>query len=200
MFIFRYINLGFIENESLNFFKAIICIVAVIISVNCPVTIAQSNSEPRTFKIWAFGDPHVSPDPEDGYEPMAEPIRQSEVGSSNFHIVFPAFDWDIAIGLGDFTGAIHFPKDEQGQELIRQFGALTKHRREQIYTVAGNHDGSTDQWWFRKWLDPMGENTEFSGVDASRRPHPVTGTSERYTFRVGNLLFLMMDTETDTHL
>jgi hypothetical protein len=38
----------------------------------------------------------------------------------------------------------------------------------------------------------MGVNTEFSGVDPSRRPYPVCGTWERYEFRVGKLLFLMM--------
>jgi hypothetical protein len=38
----------------------------------------------------------------------------------------------------------------------------------------------------------MGENSEFSGVDPDRRKYPVHGTWERYSFRVGNMLFSMM--------
>ena len=38
----------------------------------------------------------------------------------------------------------------------------------------------------------MGAHTQHSRVDPARRPYPVEGTWERYTLRVGNLLFLMM--------
>ena len=86
--------------------------------------------------------------------------------------------------------------DEEGEEIVRQFSALQKHKREQIYTVCGNHDRNApdddEAWWFQKWIDPMGENTAFSGVDRSAYPYPVEGTWERYSFRAGNLLFLMM--------
>ena len=94
------------------------------------------------------------------------------------------------------SGAQGLPKDEEGQEIVRQFGVLTRHRREQIYDLSGNHDRSgldePQAWWWRKWVDPIGENSEFSKVDAAKRPFPVAGTWERYSFRVGNLLFLMM--------
>ena len=84
---------------------------------------------------------------------------------------------------------------------MRQFGAARKHRREHFYNLVGNHDanipGEPCQWWFRKWVDPTGENTEFSGVDPARRPYPIEGTWERYSFRVGNLLFLMMGDRND---
>jgi hypothetical protein len=36
-----------------------------------------------------------------------------------------------------------------------------------------------------------------SGVDASRRPYPVVGSWERYTFKVGNIWFLMMSDRND---
>jgi hypothetical protein len=49
-----------------------------------------------------------------------------------------------------------------------------------------------DAWWFQKWLDPLGQHTEFSGVNPAKRPYPIDGTWERYSFRVGNILFLMM--------
>jgi hypothetical protein len=94
------------------------------------------------------------------------------------------------------SGAQGTPKDAEGQEIVRQFKVLERHRREQIYDLSGNHDRSgldePQAWWWRKWIDPTGEHSEFSGVDASKRPFPIEGTWERYSFRVGNLLFLMM--------
>jgi len=47
-------------------------------------------------------------------------------------------------------------------------------------------------WWWRKWIDPTGEHAEFSHVEAAKRPFPIDGTWERYSFCAGNLLFLMM--------
>jgi len=77
-----------------------------------------------------------------------------------------------------------------------QVGALKQHRREDVYDLSGNHDRSgldePQAWWWRKWVDPKGEYNEFSHVDATKRPFPIDGTWERYSFRAGNLLFLMM--------
>ena len=88
------------------------------------------------------------------------------------------------------------PKDAEGKEIVRQFSILNGHRREQIYDVSGNHDrNGLDEpqgWWWRKWVDPTGEHPEFSQVHAEKRPFPIEGTWERYWFRAGNLLFLMM--------
>jgi Calcineurin-like phosphoesterase len=140
------------------------------------------------FRLWVFADAHVGSDLEANRESLATAIRQSE-GSAGF-------DWDIALDLGDLSGAQDLPRDAEGKEIVRQFGALARHRREQIYDLSGNHDRSgLDQppaWWWRKWIDPTGEHTEFSTVDAAKRPFPIEGTWERYSFRVGNLLFLMM--------
>jgi hypothetical protein len=52
-------------------------------------------------------------------------------------------------------------------------------------------------WWFRKWCDPVGEHTETSGVDPKKRPYQIDGTWERYTFKVGNIRFLMMGDRND---
>lgn len=38
----------------------------------------------------------------------------------------------------------------------------------------------------------LGAHTEYSGVDAQTRRYPVEGSWERYSFRVGNVLFLMI--------
>jgi hypothetical protein len=115
-------------------------------------------------------------------------LRQSEAASG--------FAWDIALELGDMSGAQGTPKDAEGEEIVRQFSVVQQHRREQVYDVSGNHDRSgldePQAWWFRKWVDPTGEHKEFSRVDSTKRPFPIEGTWERYSFRVGNILFLMM--------
>jgi len=135
-----------------------------------------------------FSDAHVGSDKANGRESLTTAIRQSEGASG--------FDWDIALDLGDMSGAQGTPKDDEGQEIVRQFGSLSRHRREQIYDLSGNHDRSgldePHAWWWRKWVDPTGEHTEFSKVDPAKRAFPIIGTWERYSFRVGNLLFLMM--------
>ena len=142
----------------------------------------------RTFKVWVFSDAHVGTDKQNGRESLATALRQSESPAG--------FEWDIALDLGDVSGAQGTPKDDEGQEIVRQFSVLQRHRREQIYDLSGNHDRSgldePQSWWWRKWIDPTGEHTASSGVDSSRRPYPIEGTWERYSFRAGNLLFLMM--------
>jgi hypothetical protein len=146
-----------------------------------------------------MGDSHVGTDIRRKRESLADAIRQSEQGGSEGG---PAFDWDIALHVGDLSGGQRPPDDDEGREVLRQFGAAQKHRREQFYNLAGNHDGSgpnePTQWWFRKWVDPLGENTKVSGVDPPARPYPVNGTWERYSFRVGNLLFLVMSDRNDS--
>jgi hypothetical protein len=143
---------------------------------------------PRVFRVWVFADAHVGTDKEHGIDSLARALQQSEGANG--------FDWDIALDLGDVSGAQGTPQDPEGQELVRQFGALQKHRREQIYNLSGNHDRSgldePQAWWWRKWIDPTGEHTAYSRVDAKKRPYAIHGTWERYSFRVGNLLFLMM--------
>lgn len=153
----------------------------------------MTSEQQKPFRLWAFGDAHVGADLKQGRESLAAALRQSEatgVGST------PGFEWDIAINVGDHSGGQDVPDDAEGREVVRQFSVLQRHRREQIYDVCGNHDRSgldeKEAWWFQKWIDPLGCHTEYSGVDAARRPFPIEGTWERYSFRAGNLLFLMM--------
>jgi hypothetical protein len=148
----------------------------------------------RPFNLWTFSCAHVGTDlRRSGRESLADAIRQSEQGGSAGE---PPFDWDIAINIGDISGSMGVPDDEEGAEVVRQFGALTRHRREAIYSIQGNHDRNAtwepEAEWFQKWVDPMGVNTEFSGVDPARRPYSVYGTWERYEFHVGNVVFLLM--------
>ena len=147
----------------------------------------------KRFNVWAFGDAHVATDKKHRRESLAEAIAQSEFGGAEGG---PAFDWDIALDVGDMSGAQAVPNDEEGPEIVRQFAALRKHRREDIYSLCGNHDrnglNEAQAWWWRKWVDPMGANTQFSRVNAPRRPYAIEGTWERYSFRAGNTLFLIM--------
>lgn len=166
----------------------------VIAVMPCSSLFAADDVKPKSgsskqFRIWVFSDAHVGRDKKYGpRDSLAEAISQSESPTG--------FNWDIALDLGDMSGDVGLPKDPEGEELVRQFGALKKHRREQIYDLGGNHDRSgldePQAWWWRKWIDPTGEHTEFSHVDAAKRPFPIDGTWERYSFRVGNILFLMM--------
>ena len=161
-----------------------------ITSIGRRTTGAQASNNIKPFRLWSSSCSHVRPPRIGRRESLAEAIRQSEGTNGDSA---PAFEWDIALHLGDIC---NWPNDDIGKEVVRQFSALKKHRREQFYCLAGNHDasftGEPTQWWFRKWIDPTGENTEYSEVDSTKRPYPIEGTWERYSFRVGNILFLMM--------
>ena len=122
------------------------------------VLVRPHGQTPKTFRVWAFADAHVDSDERGGRESLAEALRQSESASG--------FDWDIALDLGEMSGAQGTPKDSEGEEIVRQFGALKQHRREQVYDLSGNHDRSgldePQAWWWRKWLDPT--NAHYSGA------------------------------------
>ena len=161
-----------------------------------PSRTANSNQQ---FCLWAMGCSHVHTDMRrSGRESLAEAIRQSERGGDKGG---PPFLWDIAVHLGDLCGCQEPPTDEEGPEVARQLSFGKTHGRERIYNLLGNHDSSGEgeplQWWFQKWVDPLGKQSEFSGVHAENRPYPIEGTWERYSFRVGNLLFLMMGDRND---
>ena len=155
--------------------------------------------EKKTFKLWAISDAHVGTDILHGRRSLEEAILQSENGESGGG---PAFEWDICVNLGDFTGSQFPPDDDEGRLVVEQYSVSKKHKREDFYDVIGNHDATRHgvtpvQWWFRRWVDPMGENTGFSGVDKSRRTYPVEGTWEHYSFEVGNITFLMLADRND---
>jgi hypothetical protein len=169
----------------------------------------------RQFRLWALSDPHVFSDlflrmkeirrldPEEKYLPhesgrIPRLDARESLGSALLDSESDEeFAWDIAICAGDFSGSHDLPTEREGLEVVRQFSRLSEHKREDIYSICGNHDASPRNAWFRKWIDPLGENPEFSGVDNDLRPYPVKGTWERYSFRVGNILFLMMSDRND---
>ena len=161
------------------------------------LTETEAEDTPQQFLVWATSCSHVPADIRRNRESLALAIRQSEGAIKDA----PAFDWDIMIDAGDLSAHQFPPGDRDGKELIRQYRTMTQHRREQVYNVPGNHDAPYYDLgpgtWFRKWGDPLGENTRFSGVDAKRRPFPVDGTWESYRFVAGNVLFLMLADRND---
>ncbi len=150
------------------------------------------------FNLWVGGCCHVHTDIQHGRRSLAEAIDQSEHGGE---LGGPAFEWDIMLHLGDLTGEQGTPQDRHGEEVLRQLAASELHPREHFHNLLGNHDGSgpdePTQWWFRKWIDPLGESSEVSGVRNDRRPYPVEGTWERYTITIGNMLVLMLGDRND---
>jgi len=151
----------------------------------------------KPFNLWAAGCSHLRTDLRHGRESLADAIRHSEGQVSGY----PAFHWDIMLHLGDLVGGQATPDDEDGRMVLEQLGAAREHGRGRFYNLLGNHDASgpdePTQWWFRKWIDPTGEYSEFSGVSNDKRPFPVEGTWERYSFRAGNILFLVMGDRND---
>ena len=91
---------------------------------------------PGAFRVWATSCAHVPAGIRRGRESLAKVIRQSEGLEEDA----PTFQWDIMIDAGDLSAHQPPPGDPDGRELIRQYRAMTKHRREQVYNVPGNHD------------------------------------------------------------
>ncbi|MBL4700427.1 MAG: hypothetical protein JKX85_04140 [Phycisphaeraceae bacterium] len=152
-------------------------------------------STPRQFNVWAAGDSHVGTDLKHNRKSLADAITQSEDPAKGF-------DWDIMIDVGDLSGNQGTPQDDEGQEVLEQYKALKHHHRSQIYNIAGNHDATgpdepNTQWWFLKYGDPLGQHTEHSGVDPNKRPFPVQGEWDHYSFQFGNVLVLMMGDRND---
>jgi len=188
-----------VSSERRNLIKAGAATLAAPLLAAATQEAAASQVEAKAFNLWVISDQHVGTDkaastgilhglvgfkpPPVYFETLAEALRQSENGGA---FGGPPIPWDIALNLGDYAGFWDQPEDEQGQEVVRQYSVLTRHRREQVYNIAGNHDASAQDapssqgketnWWFRKWCDPLGEHTETSGVDAKKRPYPIEGT------------------------
>ena len=114
-----------------------------------------------TRRLWAFSDAHMGTDKRHGRLSLAEALVQSESG---------AFDWDIAVDLGDHSGAQGLPEEDEGREIVRQFGVLKQHRREDIFSVCGNHDRSGLGEVQKQWQPPPGAHV----FDEPSAPSEVT--------------------------
>jgi len=141
------------------------------------------------FALWGITDIHVPTDLNNGYKSLQTALIQAQhAGSGNNKKI----NWDIAINAGDYAGESE-PDDQDGQDILDQFRAAGVDQN-RVYGIPGNHDANlNDLSWYEKWVDPRGENTEFSGISNSLRPYPVYGDEEYNYFEVGNILFLMLN-------
>jgi len=105
------------------------------------------------------------------------------------------FDWDIQLILGDLADSADISQYQQFQEAIK---VLTKHNREDIYILGGNHDGANEDpdasTHWKEYVDNSGANIDTSGVDNSLRPYTVDNSSNNdasFTITVGNTEFIM---------
>ena len=147
-----------------------------------------TKSPPPAFAWWSISDPHIQTDLPD-YRSLESAILDSRNGGDQGG---ESFDWDIATVAGDWTGNQQCPGDDDGQDLIDQWAGAGADPNV-FYGIIGNHDaGASDNWWFEKWVDPLGQHTAYSGIDSSQRPYPVEGEWDHYSFEVGNILFLML--------
>ncbi len=138
--------------------------------------------------IWAAADPHVVNEKNNnGYDSLLPVI--SDIDSES---------WEFGFILGDyFDPNVIWGND--GEEVVDQFEAgFSLHNISQIYSTQGNHDGVDEDdaqganWAFQKYIDPIGLQPEFSKIINANRPHAVSGTYEKYSLSVGNILFIML--------
>ena len=83
--------------------RALPCISLMLMAVLAHGLARAASPAPHTFKVWVFSDAHVDTDKRNGRESLASALRQSESTAG--------FAWDIALDLGDMSGAQGTPKD-----------------------------------------------------------------------------------------
>src|SRR6516164_4091254 len=96
----------------------------VVLISTAAISTLYGQQNPKSFRVWVFSDAHIGSDPRgsnwnrseavisgpDGRESLATALRQSEDSLTGF-------DLDIALDLGDLSGAQGTPKDEEGREI-----------------------------------------------------------------------------------
>jgi len=156
------------------------------------VTVNITDDDSPDLTVWLFGDPHISLG-STGYLPLESAIKDTKEGGTQGG---ESFNWDIAVDAGDYISSQTCPTDAFGQALVDQYAGANADPNK-FYGVIGNHDASAnDASWFEKWVDPLGQHTEYSGVSNENRPYPVDmendTTWDHYSFQVGNILYLML--------
>lgn len=155
------------------------------------------------FRLWATSDAHVIREAlGEGCDP--DRVPRESLRSAIEQVEGPdGFDYDIAFHLGD---ALDYDYETEGS--FRAFRRQLDHSRKGPlcwYHVGGNNDENSvlndgveiDNEYYRKIIDPVGEFTATSGIDNNKRPYPVEGTYERYSFDVGTLRFLFLSDRND---
>jgi hypothetical protein len=143
---------------------------------------------PRDFPIWFFGCPHTPADKANGRNSISQSIFEVERFRPKY--AFSGGDYWSNQGSAELTN----PADVlSGQDIAAQLGSGTILTREMIDEGIGNHDAGVNNYdVYRRYVDPMGENTAYSGVNNALRPYPRTGDWRRRATLIGNVLFLII--------
>lgn len=129
----------------------------------------QNTSVNDEFKIWAWACSHQESDLNNGRDSIGEAITQ--VDGEN------GFEYDFAINAGDFGSRQAAPTldnaTDEGETIVASL-ETSKKARGKMYSIAGNHDaGDYNMNWFLRYIDPLGENTSYSGVDSNDNPYQI---------------------------
>ena len=151
-------------------------------------------SDSHGINIWVSGCSHCPADttePGNSRESIGIAIDQIDAG---------AFSFDAAVMLGDFDSNQNPPvvgDTVEGEDCSGQLNSSATFDRAKIYTMSGNHDcGDAEVDWFLRYIDPLGDNTAFSGVNAANMPYPQTlmeaGSWHSYYITIGNVRIIML--------
>jgi len=175
-----------------RFYSVSVSICALVSLFSCQISNnLQVTNEvpPPVLPIWIFGDAHVHTEIRNGYLSLESAIKDSLIGGDEGG---ESFEWDIALNTGDYKGAQDCPKAASAQTIVAQFENSGVDRN-RIYSVIGNHDSNEHgASWFRRYIDPLGNNSNYSGVNNHLRPYKTSGNWDHYKFKVGNILFLLL--------
>jgi hypothetical protein len=169
--------------------------------------------------VWMIGDPHLGTDlanpagnggPFNGVDTAINNFCCGQSGGERLL-------WDIGICVGDITG-IYFeyitgelsdetdgPYSGKGAGYVwRETWNDSGIDIHNIYTVAGNHDGGDtlqqveSNQYIDLYIDPWGDNTDFSGIDNNSRPYPVTKHRKDIgEFSIGSIKFVLIHDRND---
>lgn len=150
------------------------------------------NSKRKIIKIWAWSCAHLKADLAHGRNSITKAFNQIE-GEDGF-------EYDFSINAGDFDSN-QTPPDleneiQEGEDIVNAFKASSKPRGVH-YTIAGNHDAGSGQTdWFLRYIDPLGENTEYSEVNSADAPYKINlmkeGSWHSYYFKFDKYMFVML--------
>lgn len=126
-------------------------------------------------RFWIMGCMHFAADAEEGQNTFFKAIQDS---------VLMNFDYVNLLMLGDFASSKGYPSKFEGEYIASQLKFLGS-KRERLLTLAGNHDADDGQEWFKKYCLYTADNKKQK--DAFRN----------YSYRYGNVLFLMISDQND---
>lgn len=119
---------------------------------------------PEKVTVWAWSDAHTNVLASTDLETAVRQVQD--------------LSWDFFVNAGDTFGN-DCPSQGDAQEVLRQLGDA----REYGYHVLGNHDSDlASATTFETYLSPFSYSA----------PYDPSGKWDRYSFEVGNLLFLML--------